>query len=46
MLPANGILVANDDETGDFLGVEFDFEATISKLIRCTDKFNFLKNIY
>ena len=28
----------------DFLGVEFDYEITISKLISYSDKFNFLKN--
>ena len=28
----------------DFLGVEFDYEATISNLIRYSDKFSFLEN--
>jgi len=43
MLPANGILVANEDDTGNFLGVEFRFETTICKIIIYTYKFNYLK---
>lgn len=29
----------------DFLGVEFDFEATVSNLIRYSEKFSFLENV-